>query len=196
MNIQTGRKVVKAGFALYLLAQLVIRLTSCVLNMFIDYWWDYFNTFYMIIRLMDWCLVIALGGAALGFAIMWISEKGLSDLFAGVGAAVSALIYLLTCLDQTPYDGVGMILFVALSLVFYIPLVWKAWQVNKALAVVLGFAFLYLIFGNQISRGMQDFLWNIGLDFLVRFLYVGMELFGVACAALPFLAVTLEERSA
>lgn len=152
MNYENGKKLTMLGFGLSLLIS-VAFLVIDVLNLSAS----------VITTLLKCGQNLFIGTVAVGFLLMWTTEKKPLDLVSSVATGISAILGFLNVLGII---NIGAIVLSALFSAFYIVLAVRAKNFNIALTLLLVCAFIYRLFFGGFMHLLLD--WGIsGLLFAI-----------------------------
>lgn len=183
MSYENGRKLTLLGFGLNLLVNIAFVLDLFVSNIFA-------LSTNVINTLLNCGQYLSIGAAAVGFLLMWLSEKEMLDLLSCVTTGVSAFFGLLNCLGIINTGSqLGSIIISAILSAFYITLALRAKDFNIIIALLLVCAFIYQVFSGVF---FVNFLYaRLGLPFFLIFLvwFVGYAI----CAGLCFIEFKMED---
>lgn len=185
MNSENGKKLTLLGFGLFVFANALFVLDLLLTEVLRIYIFKS-NIMNTLLNLTEY---VSLGIAALGFLVVWMSERNNFDLLAGGATGLSALVGVLQFFDIIRIEGgFAQIIVSLLCGAFYVVLALRAKERSTILALLLGCAFIFRLFSAQFFIG---FLYNrAGLAFLPVFLiwYIGYTV----CAGLCFVEVKNE----
>lgn len=176
MNYENGKKLTMLGFGLSLLisvAFLVIDVLSLsasvdVLNLSVS----------VITMLLNYGQKLFIGTVAVGFLLMWMTEKKPLDLVSSVATGISAILGFLNVLGII---NIGDIVLSALFSAFYIVLAVRAKNFNIALTLLLVCAFIYRLFFRGFMYLLLD--WGISELLLIIILNLGFVVCDGFCLA-------------
>ena len=182
MSCENGRKLTLLGFGLNLLVNIVFILDLVVSNVF-NLSTNVINT------LLNCGQYLSIGVSALGFLLMWLTDKEMINLLSCGATGISAFLGLLNSFGIINTGSqFGNIIFSVILSAFYIVLALRAKDFNIFISMLLMCAFVYQVF----SIVLVNFLFaKFGLPFFLIFLvwYIGY----VFCAGICFLEVKMED---
>lgn len=183
MSYEDGRKLTNLGFGLNLIVNIVFVLDLVVSNVF------HLST-NVINTLLNCGQYLSIGVAALGFLLMWLSDKEMIDLLSCGTTGIAAFLGLLNSVGIiNTGNQFGSIIVSAILSAFYIVLALRAKDFNILISLLLVCAFIYQVFSGVF---FVNFLYaRIGLPFFLIFLvwFVGYAV----CAGICFVEVKMED---
>lgn len=182
MSHENGRKLTLLGFGLNLLVNIVFILDLVVSNIF-----NLSNN--IINTLLNYGQYLSIGVSALGFLLMWLTNKEMIDLLSCGATGISAFLGLLNSFGIINTGSqFGSIIFSAILSAFYIVLALRAKDFNIFISLLLVCAFIYQVFSGLF---FVNFLYaQVGLSFFPVLLiwFIGYAV----CAGICFVEAKLE----
>lgn len=177
MNYENGKKLTLLGFGLNLLVNVLF-----ILSLFVSL--NAMNT------ILSCGQYLSIGVAALGFLLMWLTDKEMIDLLSCGATGITAFLGLFNSVGIINTGSqFGSIIVSTMLSVFYIVLAHRAKDFNIFISLFLVCAFIYQVFSELF---FVSFLYaQVGLLFMLIFLvwFIGYAI----CAGICFVEVKMED---
>lgn len=177
MNYENGKKLTLLGFGLNLLVNVLF-----ILSLFVSL--NAMNT------ILSCGQYLSIGVAALGFLLMWLTDKEMIDLLSCGATGIAAFLGLFNSVGIINTGSqFGSIIVSTILSVFYIVLAHRAKDFNIFISLFLVCAFIYQVFSELF---FVSFLYaQVGLLFMLIFLvwFIGYAIYAGIC----FVEVKMED---
>ncbi len=177
-SYMNGKQLTKIGFGGYLCIRIVSFFLMFVQNIFMG------GMFLIGVNKILVCGgYLFMGAAAVGYLIMWMSDRDPLDFLTSGTVGIAAVIAIAQIFGIIQSGGtVSSFIWGILGTVFYLAMAIRARKISMIFMLILLCAFLYSLIGTTL---LYTLIYRMGLPYLI--IWIVQQVGYLACAALCFM---------